>query len=241
MNTSTEFTVEATIREDLGKGASRRLRREQGLIPGVVYGAGKAAKSITLSHDAMLHNIEKDGFASSLINLIIDGSKPEKVLLKDLQMHPYKPKVVHADFLRVKMNVAIAVTVPVSIVGEEECPGIKEGGVVAQTLTEVEVKCMPKDLPETLTIDITETALDTTLHLTDIKLPAGVVLSALDGETEDNKAVLSISVPKVAEEPAESDEDTAEGTEAAEGSDGEKAEGGDDAAASDAEGESSEG
>ncbi|NCX93254.1 MAG: 50S ribosomal protein L25/general stress protein Ctc, partial [Gammaproteobacteria bacterium] len=218
-----EFALEATSRSDIGKGASRRLRRIQESIPAVVYGAGKPAQSITLSHNHMLAALEHEGFASHLIALKIDGKKEEKVLLKGLQRHPFKPKVLHADFLRVRMDVAIHVHSPLHVVGADECPGVKEGGVVTMMLNDIEISCLPKDLPEFLEIDISEAPLNATLHLSNLKLPEGVTIVGFHADDHStDKPILGIHIPKeiVEEEPVVAEE-AAEGEEAGEAAEGE--------------------
>lgn len=192
---SNQFEIEAQARTDIGKGASRRLRRLQDMIPGVVYGAGKPAQSISIDHNSILHALDHEAFYSSVIDLKIDGKK-QPVLLKDLQRHPYKPKILHADFQRVKAGVEMKVNVPLHFMNEESAPGIKDGGVLSKLVTEAEVVCLPKNLPEYLEIDLAELALDSTLHLSDITLPEGVVLLGLQGDEPNDLAVVSIHAKK---------------------------------------------
>ena len=142
---SASFNIEAEIRTDLGKGASRRLRHAE-KFPAVVYGAGKDPVSLTVDHKKFMHNLESEAFYSHILNLSIDG-KDEQVVLKDLQRHPAKIAVMHADFLRVSANEKLHMNVPLHFINADECPGTKEGGLVTHSISEVEVACLPKDLP----------------------------------------------------------------------------------------------
>ena len=211
------FELEAATREDIGKGASRRLRREQGKIPGVVYGADKPAQSIVLDHDKVLHAQEEEAFYSSIIGLNIDGKKQD-VQIKAIQRHPFKRKLLHVDFQRVKAGVEMKVSAPLHFIGEDTAPGVKEGGVVSHLMTEVEIACLPKHLPEYLEVNVGDLALDASLHLSDIVLPTGVKIMALEGDEPHDEAVVNIHVPKAAAEPAEESEgDAADGDAPAEG------------------------
>lgn len=218
---TTEYVIEAETRQDMGKGASRRLRRE-GKIPGVIYGAGKDAVSITLNHNDVLHQLDHESFYSSILKIKVDGKAPQDVLLKDLQRHPFKPKLVHVDFHRVSSDVAIKVAVPVHLIGAEDNVAVKGGGVVSHMMTEVEISCLPGELPESLSLDITDLELDGHLSLSDMKMPAGVEVVALAQEEPNDLSVVAIHVPKEVPdqepEPQEADGEAA---------DGEKAEGGD--------------
>ena len=208
------FELEAATRADIGKGASRRLRREQGQIPGVVYGADKPAQSIVLDHDKVLHAQEEEAFYSSIIGLKIDGKKQD-VQIKAIQRHPFKPKLMHVDFQRVKAGVEMKVNAPLHFIGEDAAPGVKDGGVISHLTTEVEIACLPKHLPEYLEVNVGELALDESLHLSDIVLPEGVKITALLAEEPNDAAIVSLHVPKVVAEPVEETEGEAD----AEGSD----------------------
>ncbi|MBB3329940.1 large subunit ribosomal protein L25 [Halomonas campaniensis] len=213
-----DFTLNASVRNDLGKGASRRLRRANLQVPAIVYGGESAPQPISLEKSAFYKAIEDESFFSSVINLVVDG-KSEQVVVRDLQRHPFKPLVTHADFLRVDATHEITINVPLHVVGEETCKGIKDDGGELHVLSnEVQISCLPKDLPDFLEVDITEVELGTTLHLSDLTLPAGVILVDLThGEDHDN-AVLSITKPKVrgGEEDGEESAEGEEGGESAE-------------------------
>ncbi len=185
-----EHILDAEVRGDLGRSASRCLRRADKL-PGIIYGGDKDPQSITLSHNQVFHALENEAFFSSIIDLKVDG-KVEKVVLKDLQRHAYKPKYLHLDFLRVNDKTEIHVHVPLHFVGV--CPAVKGGGVVNHLVNEVEVICLPKNLPEFIEVNLDTLELDHTLHLSDLKLPSGVKLVAL---THGNDAgVVNVHIPR---------------------------------------------
>ena len=192
-----DFSLKASVRHDLGKGASRRLRRANQQVPAVVYGGEKDAQSIAVEKTAFYKAIEDESFFSSVITLVIEG-KEEQVVVRDLQRHPYKPLLTHADFLRVDATHEITMNVPLHVVGEDVCVGIKDqDGELHVLANEVAISCLPKDLPDYLEIDISNAEIGTTLHLSDLTLPAGVTSVDLShGEDHDN-AVLSITKMKV--------------------------------------------
>ncbi len=197
------FSLEAETRTDLGKGASRRLRHAE-KFPAVVYGVGKDPVSITLDHKKFLHNLENEAFYSHILNLSVDG-KEEQVILKDLQRHPAKIAIMHADFLRVSATEKLHLRVPLHFINGDECPGAKEGGLVTHSVSEIEVACLPKDLPEFLKIDLSSLELDQSVHMSDITVPAGVELVELAHGAEHDQPVASVHMPRGASE-AEEDE-----------------------------------
>ncbi len=198
---SSEFHVKAEVRTDKGKGASRRLRRT-GRIPAVIYGAGKDAVSLSVEHDPIVHQLDNEAFYASILEIDIEGKK-EKAVLKDMQRHPYKPTILHIDFMRVRATETLRLSVPIHLEGEEVCPGVKKGGNVSHLLTEVEVSCLPKDLPEALVVDISGLDLDETLRLSDIELPKGVELVELSHGEGHDQAIVSVHLAHVASEEAE--------------------------------------
>ncbi|QOR39451.1 50S ribosomal protein L25/general stress protein Ctc [Billgrantia diversa] len=201
-----DFTLNASVRNDLGKGASRRLRRANLEVPAIIYGGEKAPQPIALEKSAFYKAIEDEAFFSSVLNLVIDGQK-EQVVVRDLQRHPYKPLVTHADFMRVDATHEITISVPLHVVGEEKSKGIKDhGGELHVLSNEVQISCLPKDLPDFLEVDISEVELGTTLHLSDLKLPAGITLVELTHGADHDNAVLSITKPKVRSEETEGEE-----------------------------------
>jgi large subunit ribosomal protein L25 len=209
---SQEFTLSAVARSDEGKGASRRLRRENG-VPAVVYG-GKAGGndrkpvSITLKANELNKVLENEAFYSSVINLSIDG-KEEQVILKDLQRHPAKALIWHADFLRVNKNTKIKAHVPLHFLNEDSCKGVKiGGGKIMHQLTSLDIICTAGDLPEFIEIDMADVEVGGVVHLSDLKLPKGVESLALSHGPEHDTSVVSVIAPKggdAEEEAAEED------------------------------------
>ena len=205
---SESFVIEAQPRTDRGKGASRRLRREN-LVPGVIYGAGKDPVSISVVHHELMHQLENEAFYSHILSVKLDG-KEEQAILKDLQRHPSKMAVLHLDLQRVSANEAIRLHVPLHFINEEQCVGVKAGGLVTHSFTEVEVSCLPKDLPEFIEMDIIDVDVDQSLHLSDIKLPEGVSLVELMHGDSHDQSVVSIHLPRGAHEEEEGEEAAAE-------------------------------
>ena len=181
-----DFVLNAAKRDDQGKGASRRLRRT-GRVPGIIYGGDKPPQSITLDHNQMLRSLEHEAFYSHILTINVDG-KDEQALLKDLQRHPIKPVIMHVDLLRVMADRVVRVHVPLHFLNEKTSPGVKtDGGVISHHLIEVEVECLPKHLPEYIEVECGEMKVGDAYHLTDLKLPEGVVLVALmHGEVHDH-------------------------------------------------------
>ncbi len=198
------ISLPAQARDQLGKGEVRRIRRHQDLMPAVVYGAGKESVSIAIEHRHILRALDNEAVYSQVLDLVIDGKK-ESVVLKALQRHPYKIKILHADFLRVDAKQALHMHIPLHFINESEAPGSKQGGVFTHTMAEVEVNCLPADLPEFIEVDLSSAELDSSIHLSDLALPKGVELVALLGEEPNNMTVASIHMPKVEAEPVEED------------------------------------
>jgi large subunit ribosomal protein L25 len=172
---SASLDVNAQVRRDAGKGASRRLRR-QGLVPAIVYGADRAPEMITLVHNELVRHLEQEAFYSQILDLKV-GDKTEKVVVKDLQRHPAKPFVLHVDFQRVSAKEKIRVTIPLHFLNEQSSKGAKLGGLVSHNLTEIEVSCLPDDLPQNIEIDVAEMTIGDILHLSEVPLPEGVALA----------------------------------------------------------------
>ena len=209
------FTFGADLREMQGKGASRRLRHA-GKVPAVLYGGQQAAQALILDQQNLLTMIDNERFFSSIVQLKI-GDKTQEAIVKDIQMHPARNVVVHVDLQRVSENEKIRIHLPIHFKGESIAPGVKtQGGVVSHMRADVEVSCLPKDLPEFLELDLSGMSLNDTKFLADIPLPAGVVIPEL---TRKNAPVVSIHSPR-AEEPeptAEAAAAPAEGAAAATG------------------------
>jgi large subunit ribosomal protein L25 len=189
------FNLDAKIRTDLGKGASRRLRHAD-LVPAIVYGGEEAPLSITLEHNKVIQAQEFEAFYSHVLTLNVDGKSVE-VLLKDVQRHPYKPKIMHMDFQRVIAGQDVHTSVPLHFVNEASSAAVKGGGVAEHHVTEVEITCLPKDLPEFIEVDMANIELGQTLHLSDLTLPAGVSSVELaKGDDAHDLAVVTVKPPK---------------------------------------------
>jgi len=217
----------AEPRSDSGKGASRRLRH-QGLIPAIVYGGDSNPEQISIAHNKFMHELDHETIYTQVVELQV-GDKTEEVILRDLQRHPFKNKVLHADFFRIDKNTPIKIVVPIHVLNAEECVGVKmDGGMLTQVVTEIEIISLPKDLPEYLEIDAENIHLGESLHLSDIKMPAGVEITAMLNieETEHDDHDLGVlSVVKTRAEEVIEDE-APEAPEAPEAEAGEAAEGG---------------
>lgn len=188
-----KFEVIANTRTAQGTGASRRLRRA-GRVPGILYGAHKPAVAIELDHNQLYHQLAQEAFHASILTLKLDGAA-EPVLLRDVQMHPWKPLVMHVDFQRVDPNEKIHVKVPLHFKNAEIAPGVKlAGGNITHVVTEVEVRCLPKDLPEFIEVDLKDLQAGHSLHLSHIPLPPGVEFVEL--VRGNDLAVASCVVPR---------------------------------------------
>ena len=205
---SDSFIVNVELRDDMGKGASRRLRRLEDKIPAIVYGAGKKPQPLSIDHKDVIKHLEDEAFYSHILTLQA-GKTKQQVILKDMQRHPYKPKVTHMDFMRVSATQKLQTNVPLHFVNEEECPGVKEGGVINHSYTTVEVSCLPKNLPEYIEVDMAEMEMDQILHLSDIVLPKGVEIVELTHGEDHDQAIATIHKARAAVS-SDSDEDSAE-------------------------------
>jgi len=192
----TSFELVAEFRETQGKGASRRLRHE-GKVPAILYGGHLEARALTLSHQKLSIMLENERFYSTILNLKV-GDQTQAAILKDVQRHPFKNAILHIDFQRVEENEKIRISIPLHFKGEAISPGVKsQGGLVSHMRTEVEVSCLPKDLPEFIEVDISGLSLNESIHLSQLKIPAGVQLVDL---AKEDAAVVAIHSPR-AEEP----------------------------------------
>ena len=208
---SQDFVIEAFPRGDQGRGASRRLRREEKKIPAIIYGGTKEATSISIWHNELKKALENEAFFSHILTIELEGKK-ESVILKDLQRHPYKALLTHADFLRVDKDHEIHVNVPLHFINEDTAAAVKlEGGVVTHQINEVEVVCLPQNLPEYIEVDMADVEMDQVVHLSDIKLPKDVTIAALAHGEDHDLPVAAIHKPRAAK--VEDDEDTEEAEE----------------------------
>jgi large subunit ribosomal protein L25 len=192
--------IKAQSRNDEGKGASRRLRRAS-FVPAVVYGASQPPQSIQIEHNTILLAAKHEWFFSSILDLNVDG-KVQKVLVRDWQKHPFKQQMLHMDFLRINENEVLRVNVPLHFLNQESSPAGKTSGVViSHNLTEVEVSCLPKDLPEFIALDLADLKPGDIVHLSQLKLPAGVNLPALHLGADHDIAVVTANTVKEEAEP----------------------------------------
>jgi len=193
---SIDFVLQADIRDDQGKGASRRLRR-LGKVPAVVYGAGRPARAVVLDHNEVKKALALEAFYSSVVKIRV-GERQQDCILKDVQRHPSKAVILHLDFQRIVAGEKIRVNVPLHLKGESLAPGVKlGGGVVSHMMNEIEVSCLPADLPEFLELDISAMDLEDALHLSDIPLPKGVEIVALQYGEDHDQPVVAIHRPRV--------------------------------------------
>ena len=212
---SNEFELVGEIRNDVGKGASRRLRREN-KIPAILYGGGKDSVSMVLDHDRVVHQLEREAFFSHILDVRI-GSDVEKAVLRDVQRHPHKPRLLHLDLQRVSATEKLHMHVPLHFVNENIAPGVKTGGgIVSHLMADVEIACLPSNLPEYIEVDVSGLDIGDVLHLSDLKLPQGVEIPALahDEEGEHDQPVVTIHLPRAV---VEAEEEAAPAEEAAPG------------------------
>ena len=211
-----KIEINAKIRDAKGTGASRRLRHS-GKVPGILYGGENNSMSIELDSKDLFMQFKHEAFHASILTLNLDGKK-EPVLLRDFQMHPVRNNIQHIDFQRINENEKISVKVPFHFINEETAPGVKiEGGLVSHIMTEIDISCLPKDLPQYIEVDLGELAMGESIHLSEVTVPEGVELTSLTDENDP--AITSISKPKVVVE----EEIVAEASE--EGEEGEEGEG----------------
>src|SRR5262245_32943285 len=190
------FELGAEFRDGQGKGASRRLRHA-GKVPAILYGGHMEPRAITLDHQKLMTLIDNEKFYSSIINLVV-GDKKQAAIVKDLQMHPARNAIQHLDMQRVVETEKIRIHIPIHFKGEAAAPGVKtQGGVVSHRIADVEVSCLPKDLPEFIELDLSKMEMNESKHLSDLPLPAGVTIPAI---AKSNAVVVSIHPPR-AEEP----------------------------------------
>jgi len=214
-----KIEINAIVRELKGTGASRRLRHA-GKTPGVLYGGDKEATSLEIDSKELFMQFRHEAFHASILTLNLAGKK-EAVILRDFQMHPVRNNIVHIDFQRINENEKISVKVPFHFINEETAPGVKlEGGLISHIMTEIDISCLPKDLPQYIEVDMSALSIGDSIHLSEVKVPEGVELTTLSDENDP--AITSISKPKVVVEEAVTaqSENSEEGSE--EGSSGDE-------------------
>ncbi|MEL0102477.1 MAG: 50S ribosomal protein L25/general stress protein Ctc [Gammaproteobacteria bacterium] len=197
-----EFIINAQKREKKGTSSSRNIRRE-GMVPAIIYGADTAEETISLNKFEIAKNLDNDAFYSQVLDISLDGKK-QQVILRDIQRHPAKREILHMDFQRIKADQKINVTIPIKFVNEDKAPGVKiDGGIVSHLMTELEVVCLPADIPENITVDLIDLPIDKSIHLTELNLPDGVELTLLqhgDDESSDMAVVVIHKAKAVVEE-----------------------------------------
>ena len=192
-----DFEIAAEPRNGSGRAESRRLRRV-GRVPAIVYGGGENPSTITLDHDKIVHQMKNESFYTSILTIRV-GSKQQPVVVKEVQRHPSRPQIMHIDFQRIVADEEITLDIPIHFINESIAVGVKEqGGVVEHLMSNAEVECLPKDLPEYLEVDVAGVALNQILHMSDIKLPSGVSLVALEHGADH--PIFTISPPRREEE-----------------------------------------
>ena len=210
---SDQFELHAEVREDMGKGASRRLRRLADQVPAIIYGGKKDPQPLTLIRKDLEKALENEAFYSHVLTINV-GKGKEKAILKDLQRHPARDSVMHADFLRVDDKTMVKVNVPIHFLNEDNCHGVKvEGGMIQHQATDVEVQCLPGDIPEYLEVDMLNVETGQIVHLSEITLPEGVTSMALALGEDHDLAIASVNAPKGI---ADDDEEAAPAEEAGE-------------------------
>ena len=222
------FELNAEKRTAKGRAENRRLRRE-GRVPAIIYGGNGEPVMLTLEHNDLDHHLDNEAFFSHIIKINVAGGGSEEVVLRDLQRHPAKPFIEHADFLRIVAGEALRMSVPLHFGGEEECPGVAdEDGVVQHNMNDIEIECLPRNLPEYIEVDCSKLHLHDSVHLSELVLPEGVQIVELMGDEEDqtDRTVVSVQVPRAAieleaEEEAEAEAAAAEEAEAEDAEDGE--------------------
>ncbi|MCP3674958.1 MAG: 50S ribosomal protein L25/general stress protein Ctc [Gammaproteobacteria bacterium] len=179
-----QFIINAELRDESGKGASRRLRHE-GKVPAILYGSGKKSQSLTLEHNEIIQHLEHEAFYSQVLSLVANGKK-QRAIVRDIQRHAFKPKIMHMDFQRISSNVKLTTNVPFHFLNEDICIGFKAGGIISHQLNDLEVSCLPKDLPEFIEVDLAALDIGDSVHISEVTLPKGVESVALShGEDYD--------------------------------------------------------
>jgi large subunit ribosomal protein L25 len=197
-----EFQLNAELRTDMGKGASRRLRRA-GKVPGILYGGKKEPSPVTFPHKDVAKSLEHEAFYSHILTVNVDGSA-EMAVLKDLQRHPFKPLIMHLDLQRVTETDKIRVHVPLHFIGEDVAPGVKlRSGIVNHLMKHIDVTCLAKDLPEYIEVDVSPLDVGESVHISDLKLPSGVEIPGLVTGSEHDLPVVTVVLPRAAVETEE--------------------------------------
>jgi len=210
---SDKISLTAELRTDVGKGASRRLRRAGDKVPAIIYGAEDTAQTLTLAVNQLAKAMEQEAFYSQILNVVVDGQQNQAVV-RDLQRNPANGKVLHIDFQRISANKVMHVSMPLHFINEDQCVGVKVGGgVISHNLSEVEISCLPGDLPEYIEVDMKDVELGFGIHLSGLSLPPGVTVVALTYGEDHDTPVVSVSTPRGGAEDEEEMVAEAEGEE----------------------------
>jgi large subunit ribosomal protein L25 len=219
-----QFELNAELRTDKGKGASRRLRRGADIVPAILYGAGKDPQALSIAHKDLHRACENEAFFSHIIKIKAEG-KTQEAILKDLQRHPARNRIMHADFLRIQMDQAITVEVPLHFLNADECVGVKQsGGNISHNMTSIEISCLPGDLPEYIEVDIEALDLGDAIHMSDLVLPEVLTIPSMAQGADHDHVVVSVHAPKRIEEELEVEAESEDGEPAAEGDEEESTE-----------------
>jgi large subunit ribosomal protein L25 len=209
-----QYDIAAELRGDAGKGASRRLRRH-GKVPGILYGGGQPPAGVAFDANALSRKMQEEAFFSSIINVTLGGEKLQAIV-RDWQVHPAKRQVLHLDLQRIVATEKLRMTIPIHFSNEASCRGVKESGAsISRLLTEIEVSCLPKDLPEYIEVDVGPLGLNDMLHIRDLQLPEGVEIPGFVANGDSDLGVVHVHMLKVEEEPAAAAEAAAPAAEAA--------------------------
>lgn len=195
--TNAIFELDAELRDEMGKGASRRLRRKQNKVAAIMYGGDEKPTSISLDHNKVLQAIQHEAFYSHILKLNIQGKK-QQVVLKDVQRHPFKKIIMHMDFQRIKDTDVINMRVPLHFTGADVCPGVKKGGIINHQSIDVEIRCQANKLPEFIEVNVATLDLDQAIHLSDLKLPVGIAIPLLIHGKEHDLPIVSVHMPRAA-------------------------------------------
>lgn len=194
-----DFELNAELREDKGKGASRRLRRQADMVPAIIYGAGRDPQPLSIAHKDLHKALENEAFFSHIITIKADG-KTQEAILKDLQRHPAKDRIMHADFLRIQMDQEITVEVPLHFLNEDKCVGVRQGGGnISHNMTSLEITCLPGNLPEYIEVDVEALEVGGSFHMSELQLAEGLTIPSLNLGADHDHVVVSCHAPKRSE------------------------------------------
>ena len=196
------FELNAEKRQSTGRAENKRLRKT-GRVPAIIYGGNGDPKMVSFNHNDLNHHLDNEAFFSHIIKINVEGGETEEAVLRALQRHPAKPFIEHADFLRIVAGEALRMSIPLHFIGEEVAPGvIDEDGVISHNMNDVEIECLPRDLPEYIEVDCSKLNLNDSVHLSDLVVPAGVQIVDLMGDEDEqnDQTVVTVQIPRAAVE-----------------------------------------